>query len=268
VYQGLGIVRALLPDRRVRRVLIVGPGLDLAPRTALSDERALESYQPWAVIDALLALRLSRLDDLEVVAGDINPRVVEHLSRAHARPPTLTLTSEIRETESVQWTEEYREYFMGLGRAIGDVSANPRKTVRVRPDVARVLRAEAFDVVTERLDGPSFDLIVATNILPYFDDVGLMLAMTNMAGMLGPDGILLHNEARPFMHEVTTALALPLEQARQATIASVRGAPAGLVDSVWLHRRSKPSGVSPVRFSEDVRFLPMSVAKYRRNIIR
>ena len=35
VYNGLGIVRALDPERRIRRVLIVGPGLDLAPRTGL-----------------------------------------------------------------------------------------------------------------------------------------------------------------------------------------------------------------------------------------
>ena len=35
VYTGLGIIRALEPERRIRRVLIVGPGLDLAPRTGL-----------------------------------------------------------------------------------------------------------------------------------------------------------------------------------------------------------------------------------------
>lgn len=242
VYQGLGIVRSLQAGRRVRRVLIVGPGLDLAPRTGFSEERPPESYQPWAVIDALLALGLSRVDDIEVVAGDINPRVVEHLTRAHTTPPTLTLVSEIRESDAVMLTKEYREYFSGLGRAIGEVSEYPHKTVRVRSNVARALRAETLDVVTERLGGEPFDLIVATNILPYFDDVALMFAMTNIAGMLGPDGIVLHNEARPFMHDVTTALALPLEQSRQAIIASVRGAPAPLVDSVWLHRRSRAVG--------------------------
>jgi hypothetical protein len=239
VYQGLGVVRSLEPGRRIRRVLIVGPGLDLAPRTGFSEERPPESYQPWAVIDALLALGLSRLDDLELIAADINPRVVAHLQRAAAKPPVLTLMSEIRESATVALTEEYREYFSRLGRAIGEGSAGPHKTVQVRPDVARTLRAETLDVVTERLSGSSFDLAVATNILPYFDDVALMFAMTNIAGMLAPEGIFLHNEARPLMYDVTTALGMPLEQSRRAIIASVRGAPAPLADSVFLHRRSR-----------------------------
>ncbi len=242
VHQGLGVVRSLNAERRVRRALIVGPGLDLAPRTGLSEAGPPESYQPWSVIDALLGLGLSRVDDLEVVAADINPRVVEHLTRVRATPPTLTLVSEIRESDTVVLTPEYREYFLGLGRAIGEVSANPHRIVRVRQDVARTLRAETLDVVTERLGGPPFDLIVATNILPYFDDVALALAMTNVASMLGPDGIFLHNEARPLMHDVTTAVSLPLEQSRRAIIASVRGAPAPLVDSVWLHRKARALG--------------------------
>ncbi|PYR71848.1 MAG: hypothetical protein DMF86_25075, partial [Acidobacteria bacterium] len=64
VYLGLAILRSLDPNVRVRRVLIVGPGLDLAPRTGLLEAGPPESYQPWAVIDALIGLRLSRADDL------------------------------------------------------------------------------------------------------------------------------------------------------------------------------------------------------------
>jgi hypothetical protein len=81
VHSGLAVLKALEPDRRIRHVLIVGPGMNLAPRTALVESPA-ESYQPWAVIDALLALGLATEDALEVVAADINPRVVSHLRRA------------------------------------------------------------------------------------------------------------------------------------------------------------------------------------------
>ena len=78
-------------NSRIRRVLIVGPGLDLAPRTALA-----RSW-PAGKLSALgghrcarRATALSRLDDLEVVGADINPRVVAHLRRrAHDVPPTL-----------------------------------------------------------------------------------------------------------------------------------------------------------------------------------
>ena len=207
------MVKSLAPDHRVRRVLIVGPGLDLAPRTALLEVGPPESYQPWAVIDALLALGLSRAGDLDVVAADINPRVVEHLRRSRVEPPTLTLVSEIRESETVRLTEEFRDYFARLGNAIGKVETDGgatngmldghrRKTVRVQPAAARVLRAEMLDVVTERLDDAPFDLVIATNILPYFDDAELMLAMSNVAAMLAPGGVFLHNEARPLMQGV------------------------------------------------------------------
>jgi hypothetical protein len=242
VYIGLGVVRSLDPDRRIRRVLIVGPGLDLAPRTGLLEDGPPESYQPWAVMDALLGLGLSRAGDLEVVAADINPRVVQHLRRAHADPPTLTLVSGIGESDTVRLSDEYKEYFARLGRAIGEVksgAANLRKTLRVGPAAARALAAESLDVVTERLDGSPFDLIVATNILPYFDDAELMLAMGNVAAMLAPGGILLHNEARPLLGDVTAALGLPFEQSRHVIIATVRGAPGPLSDSVWLHRKTK-----------------------------
>jgi hypothetical protein len=249
VYTGLGIVRALEPDRRIRRVLIVGPGLDLAPRTGLVEAGPPESYQPWAVIDALLSLGLSRAGDLQVVGADINPRVVDHLARSRDNPPVLTLVSEIRESETTTLAADYREYFAQLGRAIADGDqgrggATPlthghlRKTVRVGKPAAGALAAATLDVVTERLDGPAFDLIVATNILPYFDDVELMLAMSNVAGMLAPGGVFLHNEARPVLGDITDALGLPFDQSRHVVIATVRGAPAPLFDSVWLHRKS------------------------------
>ena len=111
------------------------------------------------------------------------------------------------------------------------------KEVKVQSTVARILSAESLDIVTERLQGPSFDLVIATNILPYFDDLELMLAMSNVAAMLGPGGVFMHNEPRPLLGEVTDALGLRFEQARQATIATVRGAPP-LADSVWIHKKN------------------------------
>ncbi|WP_217551393.1 hypothetical protein, partial [Pantoea sp. GbtcB22] len=77
VYNGLGVLKSLAPATRIRRVLIVGPGLDLAPRTGFLETNAPQSYQPWAVIDALVSLGLARIDDLAVVGADINPRVVD-----------------------------------------------------------------------------------------------------------------------------------------------------------------------------------------------
>jgi hypothetical protein len=94
--------------------------------------------------------------------------------------------------------------------------------------------AASLDIASDRLDGIPVDLVVATNIFPYLDDTALTMALSNIASMLGPGGVLLHNEPRPLVGIVTSDAGLPFEQARTATIAAVRGA-APLADSVFMH---------------------------------
>jgi hypothetical protein len=83
-----------------------------------------------------------------------------------------------------------------------------------------------------------FDLVIATNILPYFDDTQLMLAISNVAAMLAPNGVFMHNEPRPSLGDITDALGLRFEQLRRVSIASVSGAAGPLTDVVMLHRKS------------------------------
>jgi hypothetical protein len=122
VQAGLGVIKGLEPSRRIRRVLIVGPGIDLAPRTGMLEAGPPESYQPWAVIDALIALGVSNLDDLEVVGADINPRVVDHLHASAETPPVLRLVTGIGESDTVSFAPGYRDYFASLGGSVGRVS--------------------------------------------------------------------------------------------------------------------------------------------------
>jgi SAM-dependent methyltransferase len=242
VSEGLGIAAGLDPIRRIRRVLIVGPGLDLAPRTSFNQGAPPQSYQPWAVMDALLALKISTADDLTVVGADINPRVVRHLQRDRRDPPALRLNGEIREADGVSLRRDFREYFTRLGAAIGtpgivDITdGRLGKTVRVSAAAARALDSAPLDIVTERMTEAPFDLIVATNILPYFDDTQLALVLSNIASMLPPGGLFLHNERRPLVGDLGEMVGLRFEQARTVTIADVRnGSP--LFDSVFLHRK-------------------------------
>lgn len=243
VHAGLGVLRALEPSRRMRRVLIVGPGIDLAPRTGMLEAGPPQSYQPWAVIDALVSQGLSTLDDLEVVGADINPRVVDHLRAARQSPPVLRLITGLGEGVAVAFSQDYRDYFAGLGRSIGTIAQGRKappghlaKTVSVGRKVAARLRAEQMNIVTERLEGEQFDLVIATNILPYFDDKELMLALSNISAMLSPGGLFLHNEMRPSLPEIAAAAGLAAEQSRQVIVATVKAAPP-LVDTIWLHRK-------------------------------
>ena len=145
---------------------------------------------------------------------------------------------------------EYRDYVDRFGGALSAQTAAPArdlgngqrgKAVSVSAQAARALRATPLDIVTQRLDGGRFDLIIATNILPYFDDPQLALAVANIAAMLTPGGAFLHNEQRPIIGDLAGAMGLPLQQSRHAVIATVTGAKAPLYDSVFLHVRSPPA---------------------------
>jgi len=126
----------------------------------------------------------------------------------------------------------------GTAPAARDLGNGQRgKTLAVSAQAASALRATPLDIVTQRLDGERFDLVVATNILPYFDDPQLALAVANIAAMVTPGGAFLHNEQRPIIGDLAAAMGLPLQQSRHAVIATVTGAKAPLYDSVFLHVR-------------------------------
>ena len=92
-----------------------------------------------------------------------------------------------------------------------------------------------LDIVSDRLSGDRVDLVVATNIFPYLNDVELTLALANIAAILAPGGLLLHNEARPLVGDITNELELPLTHSRMATLATVRGSTTPLYDRVFIH---------------------------------
>lgn len=242
---GLGTLHALEPSLRVSRALVIGPGLDLAPRTDLVDAIDPQSYQPFALADALLAHSLSSERELRVHSVDINPRVVGWLQDAARGGPTLHLFTGVAERADQPFAPEYRTYVRELGRAIGeridaprDIAADPRyhHSIAVRASVARTMSAEALNVITERLiDEPLFDLAVVTNVLTYFDDRQLALALSNIAAMVRPGGYLIHNESRASLPEIAGMVGLPVLQMRSVILGGPRSRP--LYDVVFLHRR-------------------------------
>lgn len=245
VYLALGALRQLEPDRRIERALIIGPGLDLAPRTGLVETGAPQSYQPFAVMDALLATGLAVPATLRLTAADINPRVVTWLRGIRGTSPHLMLHSGIFETDRIRLTEDYRTYFTSLGKNVGvlkpmraGASAAPiAKSLEVSSSVTSAVDATLADITVDRLD-QRYDLIVVTNVFPYLSDSELLLALANVVQMLNPGGILIHNEARPLLAEATLALHLPLIHSRSAVVATVERGASPLYDSAWMHKAS------------------------------
>jgi hypothetical protein len=247
VYLGLGTIRALEPSSRISSVVVIGPGLDLAPRTDLVDAVAPQSYQPFAVADALLALSLSSERDLRIRSVDVNPRVVQFLQAVPRAPVTLHLFTGVAETAARPFTADYRMYLKDLGRAIGEETTPPRaiaserqyrRSIVVRPGVRQAMTAERINIITERpVVEAGVDLIIATNVLNYFDDRQVGLALSNIAALLRPGGYLVHNESRKGLVELAGALGLPVLHMRTAVLGGPAARP--LYDAVWLHQKIK-----------------------------
>jgi len=195
----------LRPDA-VRRVAIVGPGLDFTDKREGYDFYPPQTIQPFAVIDSLQRLGVPATG-LEVVTLDLSPRVNQHLAEARERalagqPYTLQLPL-AADWPGHQWQPDLVSYWNALGSRIGvavDPIAPPSaevrtRAVRIRPEIAATILPRDLNVVVERLDpaGKPFDLIIATNILVYYDTFEQRLALTNVAAMLAPGGLFLTN---------------------------------------------------------------------------
>jgi hypothetical protein len=207
VWNGLQVVYGIAPETRVRHVLIVGPGLDFAPRTALMDAHPPQSFQPYAIADALIGLGLARRRELNIDCADINGRVIDFINRFAAGDRRLELYSSPGDSA-------YAQYYAKLGTAIGKRTGD---VLRVDGDVARAVRAENLNVLTSRFER-QYDLVIATNVLVYFNADELALAITNLTAMLGPGGWLLHNEVRPELDAIAAEARLEPVHARTVKI--------------------------------------------------
>ncbi len=200
VWNALAVLKANQPNLSLSKILVVGPGLDLAPRTDFFDDLPPQSYQPFAIADALLGLKLARPEDVRVHCVDVNPSVVEAIHSTR----TLRLAPH-------QMDGDYQLYFRALGTNIGERIGDD---IRIQPRIRRAVTAEQMNILTERIDGAKFDAIIATNILLYFDHQELALALTNMRQMLAEGGFLITNELRPEVESDAQALGLTPVQGR------------------------------------------------------
>jgi len=211
IFIDLGIERALdamktgsvLASGSVQHVAIIGPGLDFTDKLGGYDFYPEQTIQPFALMDSLLRLDLAGDGRVEIAAFDLSPRVLRHLELARERaragiPYSLVLP---RDTDRA-WTAELLEYWRRLGNWVGSETkpvAPPQgagrvevRTMLVRPSAVLSVTPVDLNIVTERIDA-QFDLVIATNILLYYDVFEQSMAAMNIARMLRPGGFLLTN---------------------------------------------------------------------------
>ena len=76
------LAKGMLKPGSIRRVAIVGPGLDFVNKQKGVDFYPPQTVQPFAVLDSLLRLGLASPDNVEVYTMDISSRVNLHIEAA------------------------------------------------------------------------------------------------------------------------------------------------------------------------------------------
>jgi hypothetical protein len=220
IYPGFGVEQSLavlltnglLATGSVRRVGIVGPGLDFVDKRQGTDFYPVQTIQPFAVVDSVLRLGLAEPGQVRVTTFDVSPRVNHHVevARHRAEAGEAYVLNLPRRLDLFPWSRYLVAYWEQLGDRIGTAAppvAVPRgiadlvrmRAVRVRPDVVQAIAPEDLDIVLQRMQplaaGDLYDLIVATNVLVYYDVFEQSLALANVAAMLRPGGVFLSNQA-------------------------------------------------------------------------
>lgn len=202
--------KGLLKEGSVRHIAIVGPGLDFTDKQEGYDFYPQQSIQPFAVIDSLVRLGLSSSGDVRVETLDLSPRVNDHLRRAsvdarRGREYVVQLPRNLQ----AGWKDEAVHYWEHFGDQIGapaspvaipaDLSDVKVRAVRIKPQIVSRVTPIDLNIVLQRLetDSEQFDLIIATNILVYYDVFEQSLAMVNIENMLRPGRFLICNNALP-----------------------------------------------------------------------
>ena len=207
--------RAVLPDKSIVRVAIIGPGLDFTDKGFGYDFYPLQTLQPFAIYDSLVRLGLSEPGKIEITAFDISGEVLEHLRRAGDRAKNGENYVVQLPRESWPWAAEALQYWHSFGSEIGKIvtAIDPppalngleTRAVAIRPEVVLSCKPVDLNVVFEAFKESNtkpFDLIVATNVLLYYDTLQQALALQNISTLLKPGGLLLTNDWLPQVPQI------------------------------------------------------------------
>ena len=195
---------------RLERVAVVGPGLDFIDKAQGHDFYPVQMIQPFALADSLLRVGLAVRPSI--------PRDQRSCSRsparcAAARPPGKAYRWNLvleRNRPGLDVDPGFVAYWRRAGDRLGtpvpvvvpaqiqDVQA---RAIDVRPEAVLAVEGVDLNIVFERISTPGdtsrFDLVVATNVLVYYEPFEQALAVSNMAGMLRTGGLLLTNQPVP-----------------------------------------------------------------------
>jgi SAM-dependent methyltransferase len=195
-------------EHSMRRVAVIGPGLDFTDWDSGFDYYPQQTIQPFALYDSLLRLALAKGGSLDITVFDISPRVIDHLQRARdGATQGRGYLLHLPRGAGRRWTAGAAKYWSTFGDRAGEavapiplpavLSGTETRAVRIRPDAVLACQPVDLNIVLQRLDlapAERFDLVIATNVFVYYQAFEQALALENVAAMLKPGGFLLSNE--------------------------------------------------------------------------
>lgn len=238
-----------LKPNSIRRVAIVGPGLDFVNKQEGVDYYPPQITQPYAVLDTLIRLGLAKPDVVELYTFDISSRVNLHLEIARKNAALgQAYTVQLPWYSDGRWTDDFRAkftaYWQQLGAQIGQPvapipvpQASPgftTRAVKIRTGIVNRITPVDMNIVYQRLPlapNQRFDLIIGTNIFLYYGGFEQALARVNMASMLNPGGYLLSND------KLEDAVPAGLEEGMTMDIPMTT--PPVITDHIYSYRRTQ-----------------------------
>jgi hypothetical protein len=232
----------------IRRIAIIGPGLDFVNKQKGYDLYPPQTIQPFAVLDTLFRLKLADPATVELYTLDISSGVNLHIQRIRERAATgKPYVLELPWYAAGRWTEEFRRKFVSywrnlgskIGRPVPPVAVPPRaqgieiRAIEVRPEVVRRVTPLDLNIVLQQLElAPEerFDLMIGTNVFIYYGAFEQSLVRANIATMLKPGGFLLSSER--LADRVENGLAADL-----TTSIAMTGPPV-MTDYIFCYRRN------------------------------
>ena len=204
----------LLKPGSVRRIGIIGPGLDFANKEYGNDFYPPQSIQPFAILDSLIRLGLTDPKTFEIYTLDISPSVNIHLARAQksastGKPYIVQLPWITAAPFNKDYLEGFEAYWRALGAKIGtpvEPVAVPLqlaqhtqiRAVSIGPEIVKRVVPVDMNIVFQHLaaadPNQKFDLIVGTNIFIYYGEFEQSLARANLVDLLSPGGFALTND--------------------------------------------------------------------------
>lgn len=208
------IGKNVLAPGSMHRIAVIGPGLDFTDKRDGYDFYPLQTLQPFAVLETVARLGLGKAEDTQVVSLDLNSAVIAHITKlAELGRASRPYTVQLPRDPQAEWSPSAISYWKNFGEILGSplkplpvptaLSGVVARAVTIRPQYAAHMQVYDANIVAQTLDFPprhGFDLIIATNVLVYYDRFQQALAMANIARMLNPGGIFLANNVLPAQH--------------------------------------------------------------------